>query len=217
MASLIQIITKADTYMWLQGLLRNAANNERDGLVAAIAGTLKVYYQPSVVGSVASDENTDCMKSGVCQLSDQGYKSLEGLRNHLSHAATQREQVKMEQAFSELSMKIVRSRLRATDVSLYRLEDVVTTILPMCSVCWETQNLHLDHVIPKSKGGLNDYSNYQLLCAGCNSSKNDKDMKEWHEWVNTSEDERASAIRLRRATNRAETLNGTVERKVDPV
>jgi 5-methylcytosine-specific restriction endonuclease McrA len=203
--------------MWLQGLLRKADSKEQAGLLAAIRDTLSVSYPPSVVGSVACHQDTNCMNTGVCQLADQGYRSLEGLRDDLQRSISHREQDRMEKSFEQLSTKVVRSRLRSTDVSLYDLEDVVTTILPMCSVCWETKNLHLDHVIPKSKGGLNDYSNYQLLCAGCNSSKNDKDMDEWHEWVNTADDERAAAIRVRRATNRAATIHGTVETKNDPI
>lgn len=37
----------------------------------------------------------------------------------------------------------------------------------------EKGRLHFDHVIPLEKGGTNDATNYQLLCATCNFSKND--------------------------------------------
>lgn len=33
--------------------------------------------------------------------------------------------------------------------------------------------LHFDHIIPLEKGGTNDATNFQLLCADCNLSKND--------------------------------------------
>ncbi len=32
-------------------------------------------------------------------------------------------------------------------------------------------NYHIDHIIPVSKGGNNDYSNLQILCAKCNLEK----------------------------------------------
>jgi len=37
----------------------------------------------------------------------------------------------------------------------------------------EIGRLHFDHIIPLEKGGTNDSTNFQLLCAACNLSKND--------------------------------------------
>ncbi|TDB62387.1 HNH endonuclease [Arundinibacter roseus] len=35
--------------------------------------------------------------------------------------------------------------------------------------------LHVDHIIPRSKGGLNHLDNYQTLCETCNIGKSNKD------------------------------------------
>lgn len=40
-----------------------------------------------------------------------------------------------------------------------------------CVHCGATEHLSIDHIIPWSKGGADDESNYQTLCRSCNSKK----------------------------------------------
>lgn len=40
-----------------------------------------------------------------------------------------------------------------------------------CLVCESTENLSVDHVLPRALGGPDHRSNYQTLCAPCNASK----------------------------------------------
>jgi len=40
-----------------------------------------------------------------------------------------------------------------------------------CLSCGATEDLAIDHVIPRSQGGPNDPSNFQVLCRSCNSAK----------------------------------------------
>jgi len=40
-----------------------------------------------------------------------------------------------------------------------------------CRHCGTTENLSIDHVIPRSKGGPDTEDNLQVLCVPCNSSK----------------------------------------------
>ena len=47
-----------------------------------------------------------------------------------------------------------------------------------CVRCGSKENLSIDHVIPRSKGGSHDESNLQTLCRSCNSAKNNRQAKE---------------------------------------
>jgi len=44
----------------------------------------------------------------------------------------------------------------------------------ICVSCGTDKNISIDHVIPLSKGGLNEIENMQFLCKNCNSKKGAK-------------------------------------------
>lgn len=54
------------------------------------------------------------------------------------------------------------------------LRKKILSVVGGCSFCGKKNNLTIDHIIPKSKGGTNKKENLQALCAPCNYKKADK-------------------------------------------
>lgn len=48
-----------------------------------------------------------------------------------------------------------------------------------CVACGETESLHVDHILPRSRGGTHELDNLQTLCAPHNIEKADRTNAEW--------------------------------------
>jgi site-specific DNA-methyltransferase (adenine-specific) len=57
-----------------------------------------------------------------------------------------------------------------------------------CGTAFNIQNLEIDHIIPKAKGGGDYYENYQLLCGSCNKIKGGRPMEYLRLKIKTRED-----------------------------
>lgn len=54
-----------------------------------------------------------------------------------------------------------------------------------CQYCghrFSYENLTLDHVVARSRGGQTDYKNCVSCCRDCNCSKGDKSCDQWGKW-----------------------------------
>ncbi len=45
-----------------------------------------------------------------------------------------------------------------------------------CKARFDFADMTLDHIVPRSKGGSDEFRNLQLLCRRCNGIKGDRDM-----------------------------------------
>lgn len=51
----------------------------------------------------------------------------------------------------------------------------------LCGAHEEQAALHVDHIVPRAKGGSDDLSNFQALCVTCNTNKRDRDDTDFRE------------------------------------
>lgn len=51
-----------------------------------------------------------------------------------------------------------------------------------CALCGASEKerpLHVDHILPRSRGGTNERTNLQVLCARCNTAKGNRDTRDF--------------------------------------
>ena len=58
----------------------------------------------------------------------------------------------------------------------------------LCGAHEEQAALHVDHIMPRAKGGGNELSNFQALCVTCNTNKRDRDDTDFRGVLETYND-----------------------------
>ena len=72
-----------------------------------------------------------------------------------------------------------RTDIRLEPPSASVRERLYKTQKGVCNGCgnhYQQKDFHVDHIVPKAKGGGDYYENYQLLCGNCNAIKGDRPM-----------------------------------------
>ena len=53
-----------------------------------------------------------------------------------------------------------------------------------CAYCGSEENLTIDHILPRSRGGLDEKINVLCCCKKCNQSKG---LIDWENWYNSQD------------------------------
>ena len=107
-------------------------------------------------------------------LTDNQRRKLDPARDALARA---RDVVRQKRRYHESEAyrqkQLARSRIRTGKIR----QLVIARDGMLCRICLtecQTENLHIDHIIPKSIGGSDDLSNLQVAHAWCNQRKGNR-------------------------------------------
>jgi 5-methylcytosine-specific restriction endonuclease McrA len=64
-----------------------------------------------------------------------------------------------------------------------RLIELYGRICMYCGLDLSNISVHLDHIIPKSKGGVDTIGNRALACKYCNMAKHTNSLEEFKRWL----------------------------------
>ena len=77
--------------------------------------------------------------------------------------------------YGGIGYKVSHGRPKFSRANVYRRDK---NICQFCYKKFKTEDLTIDHVVPKSKGGKLEWTNVALACTSCNNKKGDKTVAE---------------------------------------
>jgi len=90
--------------------------------------------------------------------------------------------IQMRSHYKNYESDIMRMAARRAAVRAYVSDKDIRRIMSQsCAECGSNDNLHLDHIVPLSRGGKHTVGNLQMLCGKCNLSKNKSLTVEWRQ------------------------------------
>ena len=75
---------------------------------------------------------------------------------------------------------------------------------PVCRVCNQAEAVQVDHIVPLSQGGGDEYSNLQGICLPCHKDKTAREQSSYLPRVETASEVETNIVRHRRYESRNE-------------
>lgn len=127
-------------------------------------------------------------KAAQCQIEQKRIEEMEKQREREKAEAEERERmkrkIKARQRKRDLEKQVRQEMLDSGELYGEQMKrphiprEVVDAVYRRdggrCVYCGSVENLHLDHIIPFSRGGATNVENLQLLCQKCNLEKSNK-------------------------------------------
>lgn len=98
-------------------------------------------------------------------------------RSHMT-ANTRRWRAQNPEASRRINQKR-RAYKKSNGTFLVLKKEMLKLVTSPCCLCGAKGNIHIDHIIPLSRGGRHAIGNLQPLCASCNLSKSNKFLVEF--------------------------------------
>lgn len=122
-------------------------------------------------------------KSGEKLRQQMANQRLNNYDHRIAIERASRERRKEFQRRRKNARQQIRNRLLTTADTIILDKELKKLYSSNCQFCNSTENLSIDHIIPLSRGGNHTYGNLMTLCTRCNSSKGNKLLVEWKQYL----------------------------------